>query len=133
MNRRDFFLMKTEGSDQVLELSCETLYMRYLEIESADRIGSSEEGQLAGVDWWSGEPPSERITSSSNKLFNDLDQQLSKVNKVRLLQVDWLIAGDFRTRVEALLFAHCERGGELEFAADCKNIKKDKNKTVPTI
>jgi len=113
MNRRDFFLLKTEGSERVLELSCETLYMHYTDIQAASRIGSVEEGSIVGAEWWSGEPPAERLSSSVDQFFDDLEQELIKVDKVRLLDAGWLVAGEFRNRVEAILFTYCERGGEL--------------------
>jgi len=128
MNRRDFFLFRTEGSDKILEVSCQTLYMHYTDIQTASRVGAVEEGNIVGAEWWSGEPPAQRLASSVDEFFQDLEQALAKVNKVRLVDTVWLVAGQFRTRIETILFAHCERGGELEYL-DNQN-KKNK---VPVV
>ena len=115
MNRRDFLLLSTKGSKRVLELSCERLYMRYVDAQSG--AGRREEpGQInADPQSWDGEPPTELETPTTGELFEELDRELSNADVLRVLDRDWLDGGEFRREVEARVEAFRRRGGRVEF------------------
>ncbi len=123
MNRRDFFLLSTRGSKRVLDLSCERLYMRYVDARSpAGR--REEQGQVdADVDAdidadpqsWEGEPPTEIEKQTAGELFEELERELSNADVLRVLDRDWLAGGEFRLEVEARVEAFRRRGGRVEY------------------
>ena len=115
MNRRDFLLLSTKGNKRVLELSCERLYMRYVDAQS-HAVRRKEPGE-ADVDrpWWDGEPPTEIETPTVGELFEELDRELSKADVLRVLDRDWLAGREFRREVETRIEAFRRRGGRVEF------------------
>ena len=115
MNRRDFFLLSTRGSKRVLELSCDHLYMRYVDAQS----GAGRRKGLGQVDpdpqTWEGEPPTEIETPTAGELFDELDRELSNADVLTVLDRDWLAVGEFRREVEARVEAFRHRGGRVEY------------------
>ena len=114
MNRRDFFLLSTRGSKRVVDLSCEHLYMRYVDARSP---AGRREGQGSDSDpqSWDGEPPTEIEKQTVGELFEELDRELSNADVLRVLDRDWLAAGEFRVEVEARVEAFRRRGGRVEY------------------
>src|SRR5437763_5232672 len=78
MNRRDFLTLRIDGSPAGGVLSCERLYMRYLD--------SQTDGTTA-------------------ELFANLAQELRRVKTLRLTEPSWLACGDLKNRVIAALEA----------------------------
>lgn len=137
MNRRDFLLLRTEGKKQVLELSCERFYMRFVDARSEAGRGDrrreeQRDGQLMQGDgcangqghgqwnvvdsqWWSGEPPTVIDKPTTRQFFQELERTLSTADAVRLRDPEWLV-GDLRRPIEALLDAFREQGGCVEYA-----------------
>ena len=85
MNRRDFLLLRTDGS--AVTLSCERLYMRLLD---SQRDGTTRE------------------------LFENLAGDLRRVNAVRLTDASWLSRDELRSQLEPILDAFARRGGRVE-------------------
>ena len=108
MNRRDFLLFRTAGSEKTVELSCERLYMHYRDAQIAELPPDAplDDG---------GEPPARFDRSSPRQLFDALAIELRDVNVLRVTQTEWLAADDFRREVEALADALRTKGARVEF------------------
>jgi hypothetical protein len=76
MHRRDFLLLRTDGSRGGAVLSCERLYMRYLDSQMDD---------------------------STAGFFAGLSDELRKVKMLRLTDTSWLACGDLKDRLDAVL------------------------------
>lgn len=85
MNRRDFLLLRADGS--AVTLSCERLYMRFLD------------SQMDGT---------------TEQLFENLATDLRRVKAVRLIDPSWLSRDDLRAQLEPVLDAFRKRGGQIE-------------------
>ncbi|MBI3493170.1 MAG: hypothetical protein HY047_15530 [Acidobacteria bacterium] len=79
MNRRDFLLLKTEAGKRSADLSCEQLYMRYVDAQA--------DGTTA-------------------QLFEQLSRDLRDVASVRLTDTAWLSCEDLKRRLDSVLAAH---------------------------
>lgn len=114
MNRRDFLLLRTEGSARVAELSCEKLYMHFQDLNAGFQHAAREAGSLDQA-WWAGEPALHIDAAEPEDFFRSLLAELEAVEKIRVRDMEWLNQGDFRIRVETLLAAFKARGGEVAF------------------
>lgn len=114
MNRRDFLLLRTEEKDRVVELSCERLYMRYVDAQAiAGQLGD-EPGAVGEP--WDGEPPTVIEARTSEELFQDLDRDLRDADVLRVLDSSWLVSEEFRHKFQALLASFRAHGGRVEFS-----------------
>ncbi len=118
MNRRDFLRLRTKGKKRIAELSCERLYMRYVDAQTSvtRRDEQSSADELVPWPWFGGEPPTVIREPTSEELFRDLERELSDADVVRVLDSDWLVSEEFRHEVEALLASFRARGGRVEFS-----------------
>ncbi len=87
MNRRDFFLLRS-SEESILELSCEELYMRYLD------------SQLDG---------------SRNQFLERTRKEFRNRRKIRLYDAFWLDRGGVGEELEPLLQEFRARGGSVEY------------------
>ena len=85
MQRRDFLLLRV-SSDRSIELSCERLYMRF--------VDAQVDGTVA-------------------RLFGSLADDLSGVTTVRLVDRSWLASAGFKGRLDAVLEQFRENGGQI--------------------
>jgi hypothetical protein len=76
MNRRDFLLLNTGPIGRSAVVSCEQLYMRYVDAEA--------EG-------------------TTDELFDRLSRDLRTVSAVQLTDTHWLSCEDLRRRLDAVL------------------------------
>jgi hypothetical protein len=76
MYRRDFLLLRTDGSRGAAVLSCERLYMRYLDSQIDDTTGA---------------------------LFDNLREEVRRIKTLRLTDTSWLACGDLKDRLDAAL------------------------------
>ena len=76
MNRRDFLLLRSDGAAHEAVLSCERLYMRYVDSQMEDRTAA---------------------------FFADLSDEIRKVRTLRLTDASWLEAGDLKERLDNIL------------------------------
>jgi hypothetical protein len=97
MNRRDFLFFKTVGERRVAEISCERLFMRFVDTRRIN-ASSDESG-----DRWDGEPPAVFDAPTADQLFADLERELRGVDVVRVVDLSWLAASDLKPRLEAVL------------------------------
>ncbi len=87
MNRRDFFRLKDSARDS-LELSCEKLYMRYLD------------SQLDGT---------------QEEFLGRTRQALLRKRRIRLKDISWLERGDLKRDLAPLLEEFQAGGGRIEY------------------
>jgi len=76
LDRRSFLLLRPTREPRAFELSCEQLYMRYVDA---------------------------RLAKRRDRLFDRLRADLRDVHELRLLHRDWLTDDDLRSRVETLI------------------------------
>ena len=116
MNRRDFLMLRGKGRRRVLELSCERLFMRYSDAQSAvGRRGGDTGPPTRSQQPWDGEPRTEIETPTVQDLLDELDRELSDARALRILNRHWLAHEGFRRAVEARVEAFRRRGGTVEF------------------
>jgi hypothetical protein len=107
MNRRDFLLFRTEGRAKTVELSCERLYMRYVDARRAPEP-DTEDNVV------NGEPPARFARQSVRELFDAIADDVREADLLRITQRDWLADEDLRREVAALVDAVRARGGRVE-------------------
>jgi hypothetical protein len=78
MNRREFLLLRTDGAAHAAVLSCERLYMRYLDSE---------------------------VDGTTETLFEHLRRDLRRAKTLRLTDTSWLACGDLMQRLERAIEA----------------------------
>jgi hypothetical protein len=83
LRRRDFLLLR---AGQPAVLSCEQLFMRYLDSQADD---------------------------STARLFDQLADDLGRVTAVRLSETSWRARDDFNRHLTAVLGAFTARGGTV--------------------
>jgi hypothetical protein len=76
IDRRSFLLLRATPEPRTFELSCEQLYMRYVDA---------------------------RLPKRRDRLFDRLRDDLREVAELRILHRDWLTDDDLRSRVETLI------------------------------
>ena len=86
MNRRDFLSFKIDRENHAAELSCEQVYMRYLD---------------------------STVDGTTEEFFRKIEQTLSGVNVLRLSERSWLACEELKP-VESLIAAFRGRGGRVE-------------------
>jgi hypothetical protein len=86
MNRREF-LFFTKDRKQTAELSCEQLYMRYLD---------------------------STLDGTTSHFFHDIEQRLSTVTSLRLADPAWLSCDELKP-MRSILAAFSDRGGRIEY------------------
>ena len=86
MNRRDFLLIRKSRLNAAAEVSCEQLYMRY--------IDSTLDGTTA-------------------QLFENIQESLSAVNVLRLKDSSWLECEEL-SPMKSIIAAFRVRGGHVE-------------------
>ena len=89
MNRRDFILLG-RGRTRTLEVSCERLYMTFVEA---------------------------RMNGSTAPLLARLAEHSARARRMRLQETTWLAREDFRAALQPVLDAFESRGGTVEVAS----------------
>ena len=85
MNRREFLFFGKDLKDAA-EISCEQLYMRYLD---------------------------STLDGTTPQFFRNVEQRLSTVTSLRLIDPAWLSCDELQP-VQSILAAFRERGGRIE-------------------
>jgi hypothetical protein len=86
MNRREFLLLKPGPESRTAEISCERLYMRYLD---------------------------SRIDGSTASFMQNLVDDLNNVAVLRLTDTDWLTSEELQQHIEPILASFRSRGGTI--------------------
>ena len=112
MDRRAFLRLTVRGRERTLDLSCERLYMRWVDAEAAASRPDLP-CEPAGAPW-EGEPPLEVAVCSTGQLLEELEDRLASAHVLRVRGREWLASGDFRRAVESRIEAFRRRGGRVE-------------------
>ena len=86
MNRREFLFFAKDVKDAA-ELSCEQLYMQYLD---------------------------STLDGTTPQFFRNIEQRLSTVTSLHLIDSEWLSCDELQP-VQSILAAFRERGGRIEY------------------
>jgi hypothetical protein len=86
LNRREFLFFAKDRTDKA-ELSCEQLYMRYLD---------------------------STLDGTTPEFFNNIEQRLSAVRSLLLIDSAWLSSDELKP-VTSILDAFRARGGRIEY------------------
>jgi len=115
MDRRAFLRLTVRGKERVLDLSCERLYMRWVDAQARVGTGALADDAGAGAAVpWGGEPPLEVVAQTTDELLAELDGRLRSAHVLRVRGREWLAAAEFRGAVESRIDAFRRRGGRLE-------------------
>lgn len=114
MNRRAFLRLTVRGKERTLELSCERLYMQWVDARAGDGITGQERETGAGTGAWDGEPPLDVVVPTTEQLFAELERRLVDVQVLAVRGREWLASEDFRREVESRIEAFRRRGGRVE-------------------
>jgi len=111
LDRRAFLRLATRGRDRVLEVSCERLYMRW--VDAPTEVRPTDLAQA--FDWVDepGEPPAYFAIETRAELLRQLDVSLAGAQTVRLLEPEWLAHEDLRREVNARIAEFRRRGGRV--------------------
>jgi hypothetical protein len=109
VHRRDFLLFKTDGRTKTVELSCERLYMLYVDTCRAAQLDAPD-----ALEPQSGEPAARFEIRTTHQLFADLARDLNDVDLLRVTHTEWLTGEEFTREVHALADAVRARGGRVE-------------------
>ena len=89
--------------------------MQFLDAKAGAGREEEEAHTHEGAPSWDGEPPSRLSRSDPEALFSRLEGDLAEADVVRVLGREWLVAGEFRHRLEALLSAFRTGGGRVRY------------------
>ncbi|MEX0963088.1 MAG: hypothetical protein WDZ52_03465 [Pseudohongiellaceae bacterium] len=127
MNRRSFIFFTDTSNGKVVDLSCETLYMHIMDIQTASSIAKMGQSTVDGNNWVSDEPAAYLATSSIETLFRDLQFQLSSCKKLRVFDSSWVLTGLIKNEMETLMANFRELGGEIEFVNNADKLNTVSN------
>lgn len=109
LSRRDFLRLRVNSPVRTLEVSCQALYMRFLEAET----GAAPADYPSEFDGVMGEPPSRVDGISRDELRDRIEQDLQSADELRLIESRWLNASDLAAFIQPLLVAFEARGGVI--------------------
>jgi hypothetical protein len=92
VNRRDFLLLRPDGAKRPSVLSCERLYMRYVDA---------------------------RADGAADRLFDALAADLGEVQTVRLTDTSWLSCDELKVRLDRVLERFRAAGGRVLKGTSC--------------
>ena len=87
IDRREFLLMRGGRESDPMILSCEQLYMRYVDA---------------------------RADGTTAELFAHLKEDLDSVKRVRLIKTSWLSDDDLKRQLDAVFESYRKGGGRIE-------------------
>ena len=113
MDRRAFLSLGRRGRLRTLELSCERLYVRWVDAgaRAARNAGDVDDHE-------SGEPPTRVSAETRQDLLAELDLRLASADVLRVSGPEWLQDGELRREVESRIEAFRRRKGAVETAVD---------------
>jgi hypothetical protein len=112
MNRRDFLLLRRVPASRIVELSCQQLYMRYLDSQvTGDRRDVDAD---ARPDPWGGEPEPVFEAWTFADVLHSIEDALRDADVVRLNESAWLACEEVKRGLDEVLAAFRARGGRVE-------------------
>jgi hypothetical protein len=113
MNRRDFLSLRVSREVPTLELSCHHLYMRCL--DALESSGGAAASEASVHEPWMGEPPSVFALPTADDLLRQVEEDLRQVQRLRVLDSEWLESTELGARIAPVLASFRARGGQVEF------------------
>ena len=121
MNRRDLLRLRPPSRERTLDLSCRSLYKRYLDSEA---LAASASGRpVVDDEAWMGPPPTPFAPRTVEALLHQIVADLHNVDVVRVIDDEWLAATGLRQRIEPVLTSFRARGGRVEFTKGEQKIE----------
>ena len=111
MNRRDFLLLRRVPSSRIVELSCQQLYVRYLDTKITGGIAGDAD---AAPDPWGGEPQPVFDERTFADVLRSIEDALRDADVVRLKESAWLACEDVKRGLDGVLEKFRARGGRVE-------------------
>ncbi|MDR1990951.1 MAG: hypothetical protein LBQ09_12065 [Acidobacteriaceae bacterium] len=108
MNRRDFLCLRLAHGRRVLEVSCQSLYMRLIDARALRPESPVDFDPVFG------EPPSLVEMPSVDDLAARLDRELRDVETLKLLESSWLDATEVSSFLTPMVSRFEARGGRVE-------------------
>ena len=118
MDRRAFLSLGSRGRLRVLDLSCEALYMRWVDARARMVSGADEP-----VTPESGEPPTRIAAENPEELLDEIVRRLANADTLRMTDAQWLSDEGLRDRVEAIVAAFERRGGRVERGRSATRVR----------
>ena len=114
MNRREFLSFGSRDRQRIVELSCECLYMQYLDVQLT--WGPQEGATPAEQQVWGGEPTAVFESRSVEQLFGEIERDLEQADVLRISEPEWLATEPLCQAVEALIAAFRARAHARAFS-----------------
>jgi hypothetical protein len=108
VNRRDFLELR-RGRERVLELSCESLHMRWVDAIGRTARTASDDA----APWESGEPPLRVAAETEDDLLAELDRSLAAADVLRVSDTEWLRDSPLEREVASRIESFRKRGGRI--------------------
>ena len=112
MNRRDFLSLRATRPGETLELSGRALYLHYLDAQSPQSMQTHPTAETHEP--WMGEPPAQFVQPSVDDILGQVERDLQRVHRLRILDGEWLASTDLGERLAPLLASFRARGGYVE-------------------
>lgn len=132
LDRRAFLRLATRGRERLLEISCERLYLRWVDAPAKATPGALAE-TLSGWAEHAGEPPAHFALQTRDELLAQLDVSLAGAQAVRLAEPEWLADADLRREVDARIAAFRQRGGRVAPACDAGRVATSARRAMATV
>jgi hypothetical protein len=107
VSRRDFLRLRRTDQGRALDVSCQMLFMRIADARIAP-VSQEEYDQSIG------EPPAVLERRTTDDIFHALEDDLTDVQTLRLLEPEWLESMPDRARLDRIVAAFRARGGRVE-------------------
>ena len=113
MNRRDFLLLRSVPSSRIVDLSCQQLYVRFLDTKITGVAGDRQDAEKRSNPW-GGEPEPVFEERTFADVLRSIEDGLRDADVVRLNEPAWLACEDVKRGLDDVLAAFRTRGGRVE-------------------
>ncbi len=113
MNRRDFLLLRRVPSSRIVDLSCQQLYVRFLDTKIT-RVAGDRQAADATPNPWGGEPPPVFAERTFADVLGSIGDALRDADVVRLNESAWLACEEVKRGLDGVLEKFRARGGRVE-------------------
>jgi hypothetical protein len=114
ISRRDFLRFRVQARRRIVFLSCERLYMRFMDAQSGDTRsgGPSAEADSA---LFVGEPDTVLHEPSSEAFWRELESTICACDVVCVQEPQWMANGEFGSKLRELLMTADAQGVEVSY------------------
>jgi hypothetical protein len=129
VNRRDFLLLRRVPASRIVDLSCQQLYMRYLDTQVTGERRDADADTT--TDPWGGEPPPVFDERTFADVLHAIEDGLRDADVVRLNESAWLACDEVTRGLDGALAAFRTRGGRVEIRNSELGIKNSSPNSEP--